>query len=665
MFNSLFNKRRPGHLDIDPEEIFMDSVNTPVYDRLRSEGRIERPIRERVFVAWSVVVALGLLVVTLRVFHLQFFRGDELRAAAQKNVSYTIFSAPPRGIIYDRNGKPLASNSVSFSLLFKKDLLTGEDQFHEALGRAASLLALSAEQLWSRQVGKDGESLPPHGVSSSEVWPDEVVLLEDVPRDLLIRVAARPADFPGLSIDEQVIRAYPLGSAASHIVGFIGRPTSEDQKRWGLYKGGVSIIGKSGLELLNEGRLRGEPGRKVIEIDAGGSILRERFIENSKPGQSIMLNVDADLQRSVYETLARVIPSIGKKAGAAVVSDPRSGRILALASFPGFDSEMLSAGKDRGGIRRILQGPGKALFNRAISGNYPPGSTVKPLLAAGALEEGIIEPERSIYDEGFISVPNPYDPSKESIFRDWAPLGWVDMRRAIAFSANVYFYTIGGGHGGVSGLGIERIRSILSAFGFGSRLGIDLLGENAGLVPGPEEKKITRPDDPFWRIGDTYITSIGQGDTGATPLQVNFATLAVANGGTLFRPFLTKAVLDERGNVVEEIRPQVIREGILSAESIRVAQEGMRLAVTEGSARSLADFPLNVAGKTGTAQTGVVGKNHGWFTAYAPYENPEVVITVLVEDGTGGSTDAVPIAKEIFWAWLSTRNTGASGNSQP
>ena len=654
-FNSYSFTRGSKKILIEPEEIFMDSVNIPGHDQDRIEGHIEKPISVRIFVIWAATVILGFLIVAGRAAELQIVRGEELGRASQKNISYTLFSAPPRGVIYDRNKQALASNSTSFFLVLRKDGAGGEGAFRKTLENLSALLGRSVGGLWLENVPPaDSDRGLPKDVFLLDVWPDEVVLMQDVPRRILLSVVTNPVDFRGVSIEEKVRREYLLGDAASHIVGFTSFSDSP----------GLRLVGKSGVESVREENLRGKPGKKMVEINAEGEPLRERFITSPVSGYSVVLNIDAALQRALYDTMARTIRSAGKRAGAAIVSDPRDGRILALASFPSFDPEVLSRGKDRESIKNFLSGRDKPLFNRAISGNYPPGSTVKPILAAGALDEKIIDDKRTIYDEGFIAVPNPYDPTKESIFKDWAALGLVNMRRAIAYSANVYFYTIGGGYGDIHGLGIERIKKILSSFGFGSVLGIDLLGEHAGLVAGPEEKKRIRPEDPFWRLGDTYITSIGQGDMGATPLQVNFATAAIANGGTLFRPLVTKSIIDDNGLVIKEFMPEVIREHVASPESLSIVREGMRLAVTEGSARAIADFPVSVAGKTGTAQTGVVGKNHGWFTAFAPYQNPEVVVTVLVEDGTGGSTDALPIAEEILWAWLGVRNNRNVSNTQ-
>lgn len=664
MFDKFFGKKRFGRSrELEPDEIFADSMNLPGHDRLRAEGRLEHPIARRTFSILIFFMGLGIVLIVSRLFQLQFIRGDDYFAASQKNISYTLFTAPPRGLIYDRNMKVLASNSALFSLVMKKSYFTKDEEFAAALRKGMELAGRSLEEIFIEnnpgppaQPGQNfAEIRIPDNLFSIKAWPDEIVFVNDLPHDLLLRVATKPEEFKGFVIAESIRRIYNGGPELAPVVGFTGQPTPADRTRSSFYRSGVRTIGKSGIELTYEDKLHGSPGKKIIEIDAKGSAQRERFIDEPVFGEHIVLNIDADLQRAAYDALAHHIISLGKKAGAVVISDPRDGRILALVNYPSFAPQVLSDGDNIAEIKRILGDKNNPLFNRAIAGIYAPGSTVKPILATAALEEGVIDPAHEIYDKGFISVPNPYDPNRETIFKDWAKLGWVDMRRAIAYSANVYFYTVGGGYGDIKGLGIERIRKYESLFGFGLPLGIDLMGEKGGLIAGPEEKKKTRPKDPFWRIGDTYITSIGQGDTGVTPLQLNSATAAIANGGTLWRPFVTKAILDESGAQVEEIKPQAIRSNLADPKHLQIVREGMRLAVQEGSAKSLGDLPIAVGGKTGTAQTGVVGKNQGWFTGFAPYVNPEMAITVLVEEGTGGSTDAVPIAKEIFYSWLAVR----------
>ena len=316
--------------------------------------------------------------------------------------------------------------------------------------------------------------------------------------------------------------------------------------------------------------------------------------------------------------------------------------------MPSFDFNSQTYGE-------IIKDKNKPLFNRAIGGFYPAGSTIKPFVASAALAENIIDPNFKIDDTlGYIKIENQYDPNIVYTYRDWKAHGFVDMRRAIAVSANVYFYIIGGGYKNIKGLGIDRIKKYLNIFGFGSDLGIDLPGESSGLIPDPAWKKSVKNEG--WFTGDTYNVSIGQGDTIITPLQLASAIGAVANGGTLWKPKLVLKITDHRNNSIREFKPESIRANIVDESKLKVVREGLRKAVTEGSAYLLNDLPIKVAGKTGTAQiTNTFRKTNAWFTGFAPYDNPEIALAIIVEGAGEGSTAAVPVAKEVFY-WYYNKN---------
>lgn len=628
----------------------MDAFNSPGFRREMQEGRIERPIARRSFLMFGLAVVLFFGVVVWRTFDLQVRRGELFLARAQANKTYPILLQAPRGIFYDRNFEKLVENAPTFVVTLKTSAAAADQRgFREELDKLARLAGRTAAEI-AEANGVDPSALDDAFYKKSS-WPPEIFIAAGELRETILEIEGRAENYPGVSVAEAMRRNYLLGPYSSHVLGYVGRPSREDLKAASQVNSS-DLIGKSGLELYYEKFLRGSAGEKLIEVNASGQPQRERYIVKSTPGKNVVLEIDGELQRFAASTLERHVRALGKKAGAVVVVDPRDGAVRALASFPSYDSNIFGRSALRQDLEFLLNDPAKPFFNRAISGAYPSGSTIKPLIAAAALEEKIIDPEKSIYDPGFISVPNPYDPDNPTIFKDWKALGWVDMRRALAFSANVYFYTVGGGYQDIKGLGIQRIKKFLELFGWGSALGIDLPGESGGLVPDPEVKKITRPKDPLWRIGDTYITSIGQGDLQATPLQLVMAVAAIANGGTLWKPRLARALLDEDKRSVQEFSPQAIRSGMIRPENLTVVREGMRQAVTEGSARALNDLFFTSAGKTGTAQTGAYGKNHGWFVGFAPYENPEIVVAVLVEEGSGGSTDAVPIAKEVLYYYF-------------
>lgn len=637
-------RRKP--IEIEPEEILMDAVNIPGFRPELAEGRIERPISRRSFLGLGALVALGLFVTAGRLADLQLRRGEEFLKQANINKTYPTLIAAPRGIFYDRKLEKLVENAPAFTISLDPNALPSDEEFSRFLGRLASLVGGTMAEF------AEANGLEPNeDFSRRNTWPLHTFIASGDLREVILELRAKPDAFPGVTIAEAGVRRYMLGSAAGHLLGYVGLPSREDLARSENIRPS-EVLGKTGLEFQYESVLRGQAGEKLVEVDATGEVKRERFTVKPEPGENMVLEIDAGLQRFAAEALKRHLGALGKRAGAIVAIDPRDGAVRALVSAPGYDPNLFGRGVSGKEFSRLRNEPASPLFNRAITGGYPSGSTIKPMLAIAALEEGTIDPGRTIYDPGYISVPNPYDAQHPTIFKDWKALGVVDMRRAIAMSANVYFYTIGGGYGDIPGLGIERIGKWLRRFGWGSPLGIDLPGEYGGLIPDPEKKKTIRPKDPVWRIGDTYITSIGQGDLQATPLQLAAATAAIANGGTLWKPRLAHAVLDQNGGTVRMFAPEAIRRDIARPESLKVVREGMREAVTKGSATALAGLFFPVAGKTGTAQTGAYGKNHGWFVGYAPADDPELVIAVLVEEGTGGSTDAVPIAKEVLYYYF-------------
>ncbi|RJQ37796.1 penicillin-binding protein 2 [Candidatus Parcubacteria bacterium] len=654
-FKRLFVRR--VRTEIDPEEIFLDAANAPGFRREQHEGRIERPISYSAFTAFAAIAALGILVIAGRLAQLQLWEGNLFAEQARANKTYPITIQAPRGIFYDRNFEKLVENRPSFVISLTPGELPDDASFREVLGRLSGLAGKSIPEIAAANDIDAADDLLRAGERAA--WPTEVFIAADDLRDAVLEIQTRPEEFPGVRVAEAGQRYYPLAEAVAHVVGYVGRPTREELAAFPRV-GPADILGKIGLERQYEETLRGTAGEKLIEIDAAGEAQRERFIVKPNPGRDVVLELDAGLQEFAARALSRHLAAVGKQAGAIVAVDPRDGAIRALVSYPAFDPNIFGRSQNRALIAKLLADPTYPFYNRAIAGEYPSGSTIKPIMALAALEEGIIDPEYSIYDPGYLSVPNPYDPSRPSIFKDWRELGWVDMRRAIAMSANVYFYTIGGGHGDIEGLGIARIKQYLERFGWGSTLGIDLAGEAAGLIPDPEKKKAIRPQDPIWRLGDTYITSIGQGDLQATPLQLAVSTAAIANGGTLWRPRLAHAVVDEERRVLREFEAEAIRTDLVSQRSLDIVRDGMREAVTSGSAVALNDLFFTSAGKTGTAQTGAIGKNHGWFIGYAPYESPEIAIAVLVEEGSGGSTDAVPIAKEILYHYFVSQRDGES-----
>lgn len=430
--------------------------------------------------------------------------------------------------------------------------------------------------------------------------------------------------------------------AYSHILGFVGSITAEDIKL-GTSDLGVNEKGKTGLEEQYDTRLRGIPGERNEELNASGKILSRGVIKQPQAGENITTTLDAELQEALWSNINRVVSERGFRGGAGIIFSVTDGSILAIVSDPSFDINLYSKGLDQAAAKELFSSPNAPLFNRAVAGTYAPGSILKPFIALAALEEHIISPEKQIFSSGSLSIPDPFQKGKVSTFLDWKAHGYVDMRRALAVSSDVYFYTVGGGFGDVSGLGILKIKSWLSRFGFNTPTGINLPGEKVGFLPDPETKKKSHPENPIWRIGDTYHASIGQGDILVTTLEVMRGLGMLANNGKAFVPYLVKG----------EERP-LVDTVPLSSEYYKVIKEGMqKSAEVGGTAAAVAWVPGGYAAKTGTAEIGNKDRVNSWFIGYMPYEKPKIGVVILMESGShknlvGASAVASDVTRWIF-----------------
>jgi len=411
-------------------------------------------------------------------------------------------------------------------------------------------------------------------------------------------------------------------------------------------------VGRTGLENYYEETLRKNPGEIRTERDAVGDVISQEITSQPESGDSLVLWLDSALQRKIEEELMKEYQATGAKGGVAIAMDPQTGGILSLVSLPSFDNNLFQKGADIGELQKLLADKQnlKPLFNRAVAGKYLTGSIIKPMIASAALEEKIIPADKKINCQGKIVIPNPWDPSASTTKLDWTAHGWTDMRKAIAESCNVYFYTIGGGYGNQQGLGPSKMKEYLELFGWNKKTGIDLPGEAAGFIPDKNWKKETWGTN--WWDGDTYNMAIGQGFLQITPLEVTNALAAVANGGTLFKPQVVYEIVDQNKKVVEKMEPQIFKKDFIDAENLQIVREGMRQTVTglnspQASAPDLNYLPVAVAAKTGTAELGNDRYNN-WVTVFAPYENPEIVVTVLVEEGGDGTEAALPAAQQIL-----------------
>jgi len=428
---------------------------------------------------------------------------------------------------------------------------------------------------------------------------------------------------------------YPHGGFGL-LLGYVSSPAKDSSGRYWQ----DNFIGKDGVESFFNSSLTGVNGVRITEKDVKGVIQSENMILPPKEGEDLVLSIDSKIQKKMYESISNMAKSVNFSGGAGVLMDIRNGELLAMTSYPEYDSNILSLGKDSKVIGEYFKDKRKVFLNRAVSGLYSPGSIVKPFFGYGALIENVISPLKQILSNGYISIPNPYFPEKKSVFRDHGSFGYVDMRKAIAVSSDVYFYQIGGGFESQKGLGILNIDKYSKLFGIGDKTGINLNGEKGGVIPTPEWKTKTFKGDP-WRVGDTYNTSIGQYGFQVTPVQMVRAVSGIANMGTFYTPHIT--VNDQNFESQKVTIP-------IDENKMKVIHEGMRMAVTEGTAQALNLSSVKVAAKSGTAQVGVGNTNtNSWIVGFFPYENPRYAFALVMERGPkAASGNATRVMSEVI-----------------
>jgi len=631
----LRNLLRKNHVEIEPEEILLDK---------EAAAKLEIPIERTGIFTIFIITIMILTLFLARAFWLQIWQGAYYALKASENSVRFYYNQAPRGIVYDRNNKVLTLDVPSLNLLIipadlpkkKEDLDNWTQQISKILGKNNAEVAD-----FTKNLNKNST--------------EPISLNLNLDQAALIELETHLPNLPGLFISKETKRNYPEGSYFSHLIGHTGKVTVDDLKADSYYSLS-DFIGKDGLEAQYEKELRGVPAKIAISVNSDNTVLKTLMAEEAQPGNNLILNIDGDLQKLLTDAIYAKMVQTNAPGAAAVVLDAKSGKILSLVSLPNFDNNIFNNNLGNKTYQELINNKNRPFFNRVISGFYPAGSTIKPFIASAALAENTIDPNYKIDDTlGYITVPNEYNPEITYVFHDWRPQGFVDMRRALAVSANVYFYEIGGGYKNVKGLGIDRIEKYLKLFGFGPPLGIDLPGEAGGLIPNPAWKKAIKHEN--WYTGDTYNVSIGQGDVIITPLQLVSAMAAVANGGTLWQPKIVLKITDSNNKTIEEFKPEIIRTNLVDNGKLEIVREGLRDAVTEGSVYLLKDLPIKVAGKTGTAQvySNLNKKTNAWFTGFAPYEDPQIAIAIVIEGAGEGSTAAVPVAKEVF-QWYYNQN---------
>ena len=566
-------------------------------------------------------VVIVFLVLIARLVWLQLFQGDYYNSLAEGNRLRAIPLAAMRGFMYDRNGKILVGSRPSFMVTY---VPTQGKMTDEEANKLSRLLNMPADKILEK-AGKVKNSYVP------------TVLAQDLTPDVVTKVEERRNELPGISVDVQPIRYYPYDMMAAQIFGYVGQIDEDDMERLKGEDGvsNVTQIGRAGLESYYDDVLRGKDGSRQVEVDASGSPVMEVERKNPVQGHNIHLTLDLNLQTALEKAMdAQIAQGIGVSGIAAVAVDPNTGAVLDMASRPAYNPNWFTRGITESEWKQINGNPNHPMENRVIAGEYPPGSTFKLITGAAALELKKITPDEMIFDSGRHWLVDMRNAGGEA-------LGWINFTEALAKSDNVYFYELG------RRVGIDKLAEYAKMFGMGKKTGIAMRGEAAGLVASEEYKEKNYHQD--WYLGDTFNSAIGQGFQLVTPLQAAMIVSEVANGGIQYKPFIVSRIDNLGGTPYKIFAPEQTGTLEVSKTTLDLIREGMRnVAEESGTAGSLfAGFPVQVAGKTGTAEN-FSGRDHGWFVAFAPYDHPRIVIAVLTEQGGFGASSSGPIVRAML-----------------
>ena len=585
-------------------------------------------------------VVIVFLVLIARLVWLQLFQGDYYNSLAEGNRLRAIPLAAMRGVMYDRNGQILVGSRPSFMVTYVPTQGKMTDEEADKLSR---LLNMPADKILEK-AGKVKNSYVP------------TVLAQDLTPDVVTKVEERRNELPGISVDVQPIRYYPYDMMAAQIFGYVGQIDEDDMERLKGEDGvsNVTQIGRAGLESYYDDVLRGKDGSRQVEVDASGSPVMEVERKNPVQGHNIHLTLDLNLQTALEKAMdTQIAQGIGVSGIAAVAVDPNTGAVLAMASRPAYNPNWFTRGITESEWKQINGNPNHPMENRVIAGEYPPGSTFKLITGAAALELKKITPDEMIFDSGRHWLVDMRNAGGEA-------LGWINFTEALAKSDNVYFYELG------RRVGIDKLAEYAKMFGMGQKTGIAMRGEAAGLVASEEYKEKNYHQD--WYLGDTFNSAIGQGFQLVTPLQAAMIVSEVANGGIQYKPFIVSRIDNLDGTPYKIFAPEQTGTLEVSKTTLDLIREGMRnVAEESGTAGSLfAGFPVQVAGKTGTAEN-FSGRDHGWFVAFAPYDHPRIVIAVLTEQGGFGASSSGPIVRAMLEEFfhIGTADSQSKDASEP
>ncbi|MFH0934996.1 MAG: penicillin-binding protein 2 [Pseudomonadota bacterium] len=587
-----------------------------------------------------VVVAVMLLLLLARFFYLQVVRHEYFHTLSDGNRIYVLPIVPNRGLILDRNGLVMARNYSGYTLEIEPAKVQGMDALIAELSKLIEITPQDIKRF--KRLLKERQAT------------GTIPIRSRLSNEEVARIAAQRFRFQGIEIKARLFREYPYSDVTSHLIGYVGRINQKDIEL--LEKDdlasnymGSDYIGKTGVEQRYEKELHGTAGFERVEVDAGGRAVRVLSRTAPLSGSNLVLTLDAKLQEVAEQ-------AFGDFRGALVAIDPTNGEVLAFVSKPGYDPSLFIDGIDTETWDTLNNSPDTPLNNRALRGQYPPGSTIKPFMALAGLHYGTRSPERSISDPGYFMLPG-----SRHQYRDWKSGGHgsVDMFKSIVVSCDTYYYGL------ATEMGIDNMHAYLSSFGFGKKTGLDMEGETSGLLPSTEWK--SKRHNQIWYPGDTVSAGIGQGYNLVTPLQLAFATATLTNDGIAFQPHLVKEIQSSPGNAAPTVPTQLFDLQI-PAEHLKLVKGAMEAVTKPGGTAVGANYGVKyrVAGKTGTAQVIAMkqgekydekkvseyNRDHAWFIAFAPADKPRIAMAVLVENGGHGGSTAAPIARKVLDYYL-------------
>mgnify|MGYP004684123609 FL=1 len=575
-----------------------------------------------------IISVLVIAVLIGRAAYLQIYQGEYYAGLADGNRIRIVPSMAPRGTFYDRNGELLVTNRPGFSVSLLPLTAPISD---DVIARLSDLLKVPTDEIKTKIAGHSGFN--PIRIKT-DVTPDIVSIIEE-----------QKSQYPGVVIEVTPIRDYILRQEGAHTFGYVSEinDTELEKMKDEGYKSG-DIIGKFGIEKIYDKELRGENGGQQVEVDVSGKPVQILGRKEPVPGDDLELTIDIKLQQAAEKAVDEQLTQIGAHAAAAVVMNPQTGEILAMVSRPAFDPNLFAHGISSKDWNQLNNNPYHPMDNKTITGEYPPGSTFKIVTGTAALTEGVVTPDEQIFDSGHHWIIPKGNADGEA-------LGWLNFRSALAHSDNVYFYEMG------NRLGIDRLEKYARMFGLGAKTGIDLPYEASGLVANRRYKE-KNFDDGEWYLSETFDAAIGQGFNLVTPLQAAMVMGEIAADGKRYKPHVVNRIIAPDGSVVKDFQPELLSQLDVPEEDIKLVQDGLHDVTKYGTAASsFRGFTVDIAGKTGTAENSQ-GRDHGWFVAYGPFDNPNVVVAVIVENGGYGSQSAVPIGRKILEAAFGLNQDG-------